>query len=75
MATCELQSSALLDTQVDEFRGSERSFVCVKGKQLDPATVVQRRDHTRRLLEYAVWQRTGPVGNFRRHDLRSALLE
>ena len=62
MARCELESSARLDTQADEVRRTERSFVCVKRQQLDPAAVVQRRDDARRLLEHAVRQRARPVG-------------
>ena len=72
---CELESAAFLDSEADEFGRAERSFVRVKGKQLDPAAVVQRRDDARRLLEYAVWQRAWPVRNFRRHDLRRGWLE
>ena len=61
MVRCELEVSAFLDTQADEFRRTERSFVCIKGKQLDAAAVVQRRDDAQRLLEYALRQRAGPL--------------
>ena len=68
MARCELESSTLFDTQADELRRTERAFVCIKGKQLDSAAVVQRRDDARRLLEHAVRQGTRAICNFHRGD-------
>ena len=75
MTRREFEPSAFLDSQTDELRRTERSFVRVKRKQLDPAAVVQRRDDARRLLEHAVGQRAGPIGNLRGNDLRRDVFE
>jgi hypothetical protein len=70
MVRRELERSTFLDRQPDELLRSERSFLRVKRKQLDVAAVIERRDHSRRLLEHAVRQRPRAICNLHVNDLR-----